>query len=171
MKQHERTHKGSISGSASDDSNSRRSKAAATRDAQRSKTVKKQESTASAPTPQSSTLVPSPLSQTTSVAASNSDLPIGFDDPSMYPDTTGQVLMPIQPIPENISPNSLYPPLVDETILGPIYSGLPVVDKALELPLSNPALPIPLIRGFSDLDTLAQVAETMDPSYYPIQNI
>ena len=166
MKQHERTHKGSISGSVSDDSNSRRSKAAVTREGQKTRTVKKQDSSNSDPTPQSTTLIPSPLSQNTSIAASNPELPVAFEEPSLYPDPTNQVLMPAQLLPENVTPNSLYPPIADDALLVAAPVTLPLLDKLPEL--TNAQLPLPpLIRGFSDLDTLAQAAEAFDPFYQP----
>jgi Zinc finger, C2H2 type len=169
MKQHERTHKNSISGT-SDESNSRRSKAAITRDAQKNKQVKKSDSTASNPSTQPS-LLQSPLSEVTS-AVPSLDAPMGLQEQAFYAtEPTNQVMpvMPVQPIPDNLSPNSLYPPITNESLMAAANSLSPsTADKLVDMSAMS-AIPMPptLIRGFSDLDTLAQAAETFDPYYQP----
>jgi hypothetical protein len=92
------------------------------------------------------------------------ELPVPLDEPAIYPHAANQIIMPIQPILVTLSPNSLFPAIADDALLAPIPTGMPMVDK---LPDTTSAqLPIPpLIRGFSDLDTLAQAAETFDPYY------
>jgi hypothetical protein len=76
--------------------------------------------------------------------------------------------MPIPTMPDSVSPNSLYPPLSEELLMGP--GGLvpqPLYDTKADLGMNNGTLAMPpaLIRGFSDLDTLAQAAESFDPYY------
>jgi hypothetical protein len=164
MKQHERTHKGS-NASNSEDTNSRRSKAAITRDAQRNKQITKQDSDCTSTSDfasASSTMKRSPPSDTTSLEPPPSDLGLGIND--TFFTEPSSLMMPQQTIPENISPpNTIYPPLTDEALLAantlqPMGSRLP--------PLPTGSLPMPsLIRGFSDLDTLAHAAESFDPCY------
>ncbi|KAK5231954.1 hypothetical protein LTR47_007087 [Exophiala xenobiotica] len=161
MKQHERTHKGSQSGSNSDDS-ARRSKAAITKDAQKAKPVKTHDSS------RRSSLIHSPLSEVTSLAPTAVETPVMLTDESAYYPEPPQMLMPIQTIPEGVSPNSLYPALGDDTLLncGPMLQQS-MMHKSAENGLGGQILMPPmLIRGFSDLDTLAQAAEAFDP-YYP----
>jgi hypothetical protein len=160
MKQHERTHKGS-NASASEDGNARRSKAAVTRDAQRNKPIKKQDSDCTSSSDfasGSSTMKRSPPSDTTSLEPIPSDMSgLGLSDP-FFGEPSG-LLMPQQTIPESISPpNTIYPPLTDEAL---------VAANTLQpmLPAANiPMAPV-LVRGFSDLDTLAHAAESFDPCY------
>jgi hypothetical protein len=161
MKQHERTHKGSQSGSNSDDS-ARRSKAAITKDAQKAKPVKTHDSS------RRSSLIHSPLSEVTSLAPTAVETPVMLTDESSFYREPPQMLMPIQTIPEGVSPNSLYPALGDDTLLngGPMLHQS-MMHKSAENGLGGQILmPPTLIRGFSDLDTLAQAAESFDP-YYP----
>ena len=172
MKQHERTHKNSGSGSNSDEPNARRSKAALTREAQKNKQVQKSESMESDPTTQSSLpSLQSPLSEVTS-AAPSLEAPIPIGDQQFYPtEPVNQVLpvLPIQAIPENVTPNSLYPPITEEALMA-AANALPPLMAEKPIDMNNLAampMPPPLIRGFSDLDTLAQAAETFDPYYQP----
>lgn len=55
---------------------------------------------------------------------------------------------------------SMYPPLVDDSL---ISSGLPIQIQNDKLDIAIPQPPV-LVRGFSDLDTLAQAA-AFDPYY------
>ncbi|KAI1616788.1 hypothetical protein EDD37DRAFT_61599 [Exophiala viscosa] len=164
MKQHERTHKGSQS-SNSDDS-ARRSKAAMTKDAQKTKQPKKAETMVSEASRRSS-LLHSPLSEVTSLAPTAIDTPLNHEDTTFYAEPS-HMLMPIQTIPESVSPNSLYPPLGEESLL----AHAPGMHQSLFNKINdngfapNGLMPPTLVRGFSDLDTLAQAAESFDP-YYP----
>ena len=169
MKQHERTHKNQGS-EGSEEANPRRSKAAITRDAQKGKQLKKQESSESDPATQPSTLQ-SPLSEVTSIAPSL-EAPIPMSEAQFYPtEPIGSILpiMPIQTLAENLSPNSLYPLIADENLMIPINAiPPPLPEKLADLSTLAPVtMAPPLIRGFSDLDTLAQAAETFDPYYQP----
>jgi hypothetical protein len=167
MKQHERTHKNS--GSGSSDETARRSKAAITKAAQKNKQVKKSDSSGSDPSRRSS-MMRSPLSEVTSLAPSAIDTPLNGEETTFYTDPP-QMLMPgmqIPTMPDSVSPNSLYPPLSEELLMGP--GGLvpqPLYDTKADLGMNNGTLAMPpaLIRGFSDLDTLAQAAESFDPYY------
>ncbi|ETI22224.1 hypothetical protein G647_06297 [Cladophialophora carrionii CBS 160.54] len=169
MKQHERTHKGQSTSSSNSEDSTRKSKAAITKDAQKAKQLKKEHS-ANTEASRRSSLIHSPLSEVTSVAPTAIDTPLNVEESAMYADPT-QVLMPIQTIPDNVSPSSLYPPLGDETLMNAAPLGqIPVLSKSHD-PGSgaggfmNP-MP-PLVRGLSDLDTLAQAAESFDASFYP----
>ncbi|KIX93039.1 uncharacterized protein Z520_11312 [Fonsecaea multimorphosa CBS 102226] len=169
MKQHERTHKGaSASGSTSDES-TRKSKAAITKDAQRAKQHKKLDKINTEASRRSS-LIHSPLSEVTSIAPTAIDTPLNVDESAFYHDPP-QVLMPIHTIPESVSPSSLYPPLGDDPLLNSTSIGqVPTLGKSNEHNLVGSGLlqPMPptLTRGFSDLDTLAQAAESFDTSFY-----
>ncbi|ETN36465.1 uncharacterized protein HMPREF1541_08743 [Cyphellophora europaea CBS 101466] len=165
MKQHERTHKGS-NASNSDDAHTRRSKAAIARDVQRNKHVKKQDSDAtSLSDPASGSSVKrSPPSETTSLEPlSSNELAIGMGDPTFFSEPN-PLLLPQQPIPENMSPpTTIYPPMTDDALMS--ANNMQPMDVRLPpLPAGNLPMP-PLIRGFSDLDTLAQAAESFDPCY------
>lgn len=169
MKQHERTHKNSGSASNVEEPNPHRSKAALTRDAQKNKQIKKSESSGSDPTTQSS-MIRSPLSEVIS-AAPSLEAPIPLEEqPLLYPtEPSNPVMIPVQPIPDTLSPNSLYPPITDEALLAATSTVPPPLTKKVMDMSGLPAVPMPptLIRGYSDLDTLAQVAETFDPYYQP----
>lgn len=165
MKQHERTHKTSNSSNNSEEQSSRRSKAAVTRDAQRGKEMSKQDSVSSEGISLPSTFNPSPPSDA-SVVQSLPEMPLPLQDPTFFA-ATNPMLMPQQSIPENISPNSMYPALPDESLLANPLSQ--PIDARLPPMMGVPTGPIPmaptLVRGFSDLDTLAQAAEVFDPCY------
>ncbi|KIW85708.1 hypothetical protein Z517_01100 [Fonsecaea pedrosoi CBS 271.37] len=169
MKQHERTHKGmSASGSTSDES-TRKSKAAITKDAQKAKQHHKLDKINTEASRRSS-LIHSPLSEVTSLAPTAIDTPLNVDESAFYHDPP-QVLMPIQTIPESVSPGSLYPPLGDDPLLNSTPLGqLPTLGKTHDPTLGGtgllPPMPPTLTRGFSDLDTLAQAAESFDTSFY-----
>lgn len=167
MKQHERTHKNNGDSNKSEE-NPRRSKAAITRDAQRNKMIKKSDSTGSDPTSQPSVLQ-SPLSEVTSIAASI-EPPMPVEEQTLYPiDRTVQIMPAMQmsaSLPDPMSTNPIYPAMTDEALLAAANNmPLSTMDKMAEMN-NLPTLPMPpLIRGFSDLDTLAQAAETFDPYY------
>ena len=171
MKQHERTHKNSASGSNSDEPTARRSKAAITREAQRSRQLQKSESLDSDLNPSSIPSLQSPLSEVTSIAPSlEPQLPV--EDPTFYPsEMVNQALpiLPIQSMPDSLSPNSLYPPITDEASMAAANNMIPPMQEKLIDMSGMPTMSIPptLIRGFSDLDTLAQAAETFNPYYQP----
>jgi hypothetical protein len=172
MKQHERTHKNNSADSKSETSeNPRRSKAAITRDNVRQK-IKKTDSSGSDPTSQPS-LLQSPLSEVTSIAPSL-EAPIPMDDPSIYPVDPNVPMMSTIPIPlalpDTLPANALYSGIPDDAVLAAAAGVLPLnsIEKMPVPDVMNvPPLPVapPLIRGFSDLDTLAQAAETFDPYY------
>ncbi|KAK5047624.1 hypothetical protein LTR84_006289 [Exophiala bonariae] len=175
MKQHERTHKGSMSGSNSDNSSVRRSKASITKVAQKARQAQKDDTTLPDRSRRSS-LMRSPLSEVTSLAPPATDTSLSTESSlatNFYPDTQ-QMLMPIQTIPETLSPNTFYS---NELLMQQQSSILPLpqlmLDKADDFTLAGnmPSAP-PLLRGFSDLDTLANVAgAAYDPNYYSGQNL
>ncbi|KAJ9632881.1 hypothetical protein H2204_007611 [Knufia peltigerae] len=171
MKQHERTHKGSQSGSNSDDSN-RRSKAAITKDALKAKQIKKHDSLNSEASRRSS-LIHSPLSDGTSLAPTAVETPVLTNEESSFYPEPPQMLMPIHSIPESVSPNSLYPPLADDSLLGGplLQQPFPLKGPIGNGMVANGLMPPTLIRGFSDLDTLAQAAESFDPYYQNSQGL
>jgi uncharacterized Zn finger protein (UPF0148 family) len=175
MKQHERTHKNNAADSSKSETseNPRRSKAAITRDNVRQK-IKKTDSSGSDPTSTSQpSLLQSPLSEVTSVAPSL-EAPIPIEDPTIYPVDPTVPMMSTIPIPlalpDTLPANALYSGLPDDAALAAAAGVLPLntIEK-MTVPdmMSVPPLPAapPLIRGFSDLDTLAQAAETFDPYY------
>lgn len=169
MKQHERTHKGHSASSSTSDESTRRSKAAITKEAQKTKQMKTEHSGTTEASRRSS-LIHSPLSEVTSVAPTAVDTPMNADESAFYNDAS-QVLMPIQANIDNMSPSSLYPPLSDETVLGiPPLAQAATMNKSNDVAygasgLMNPMPPL-LTRGLSDLDTLAQAAESFDTSFY-----
>ena len=160
MKQHERTHKNQA-GKGSDDST--RSKAAITKEAQKEKSHKKTESQASNQTNKTSHMQ-SPISEVASLAPSTIDNSVIQADPTFFQEPLPQLILPNETnvAPGVISNNSMYPPLGDDTLMS--NSTLPQVDK-LDASIQMPPT---LIRGFSDLDTLAQAAAAdFDPYYQP----
>lgn len=160
MKQHERTHKNQA-GKGSDDST--RSKAAITKEAQKEKSHKKTESQASNQTNKTSHMQ-SPISEVASLAPSTIDNSIIQADPTFFQEPLPQLILPNETnaVSGVISNSSMYPPLGDDTIMS--NSTLPQVDK-LDASIQMPPT---LIRGFSDLDTLAQAAAAdFDPYYQP----
>ncbi|KIV88734.1 hypothetical protein PV10_08386 [Exophiala mesophila] len=168
MKQHERTHKGNNSGSNSDDTSSRKSKAAITKDAQKAKAASSGEALASENSRRSS-LIRSPLSEVTSLAQTSTETSINIEDPAnpaLYPDSHS-MLMPMVVMPESVSPNPLYHTADDLLMNHPSMVPQLMMDKQSEYGLPRGAMlaPPPLARGFSDLDTLAQAAESYNPYY------
>lgn len=175
MKQHERTHKGPNSGTSNDNPTARKSKAAITKAAQKTREAQKDDAMLPDRSRRSS-LIRSPLSEVTSLAPPATDTSLSTEGSlgtTLYPDAQ-QMLMPIQPIPENLPPSTIYPPL-SEDLLNSQASALPLphlgLDKAEDFLMNGNMQMLPvMIRGYSDLDTLAQVAESFDP-YYPPQNL
>lgn len=147
MKQHERTHKGSASGSNSDDTNHKRSKAAITKEAARAKKASSEASQATS----NAGLIHSPLSEVASIDPSVTGTPAFHEDHSHYNDTSMTTTA------DPSSPNvSAYPPLGDE----PAFGTLAQLDRSAGTSLSNAQAPMQ--RTFSDLDTLA-LAAAYDP--------
>jgi hypothetical protein len=164
MKQHERTHKGSASGSTSDEQPARRSKAAITKDAQKEKSA--QSETQPGDLTRKTNLVHSPLSEVTSLASlapSAIETPLTIEEPILYQNPIPQNMIPIE---ASSASMSMYPPLVEEAMLNasnPLM--LQPFDPSKQIMLPELAPP-PLMRGFSDLDTLAQAAaESYEPYY------
>lgn len=159
MKQHERTHKGSASGSNSDDTVVRKSKAAITKDALKAKkaTDPQQCSTDT----RKNSLIHSPLSEVASLPAGviNTPLP-SLAEPMPYGDPSAQMIMASEQLPNGIT--NMYPPIVDDTMLNTAAAAAENAEKPIRMPAEGPP---PFIRGFSDLDTLAQAAESFDPYY------
>jgi hypothetical protein len=165
MKQHERTHKGSASGSTSDEQPARRSKAAITKEAQKAKSAQ--------PEPQAgdltrkAILVHSPLSEVTSLASlapSAIETPLTIEEPMLYQNPVPQSMIPTE---ASVSASmSIYPPLIEDPMLNaPNPLMLQPFDPSKQIMLPQLAPP-PLMRGFSDLDTLAQAAaESYEPYY------
>lgn len=165
MKQHERTHKGSASGSASDEQPARRSKAAITKDAQKEKSA--QSETQGAESTRKSNHVHSPLSEVTSLASlapSAIETPLTIEEPILYQNSVPQNMISTEA--SAAASMSMYPPLVEDAMLNPTNPlMLQPFDPSKQLMLSELAPP-PLMRGFSDLDTLAQAAaESYEPYY------
>lgn len=165
MKQHERTHKGSASGSTSDEQQpGRRSKAAITKEAQKIKPVHS-ESQAAEPI-RTAGLVHSPLSEVTSLAPSAMETPLTLEEPILYQNPAPQNMIPTD---QSVSASmSMYPPLGDDAILNANAAMLQPFDASKQRMLPE-LVPPPLMRGFSDLDTLAQAAAESYEPYYQSQ--
>lgn len=146
MKQHERTHKGSASGSNSDDTNYKRSKAAITKDMVRAKKVSSDVNHSAS----QAGLIHSPLSEVASIDPSVIGTPSLSEDHSHYADVSMAGNMDT---PRNVS---AYPPLGDE----PAFSTLSQLDRTAGTSLANSQAPMQ--RAYSDLDTLA-LAAAYDP--------
>lgn len=162
MKQHERTHKGATSGTASDDQPARRSKAAITKEAQKAKTA--QSESQAGDLTRKANLVHSPLSEVTSLTPSVIETPIAMEEPVLYQNPAPQSMMPTD---VGVSASmSMYPPLGEDTMMNATN---PLMLQPFDPTKQNllPELaPPPLMRGFSDLDTLAQAAaESYEPYY------
>ncbi len=146
MKQHERTHKGSASGSNSDDTNHKRSRAAAIKEAARAKKTNVESDQQS----NNAGLIHSPLSDVASIDPSVIGTPSlavnhsHFNDVAMagHPEATQSV--------------SAYPPLGDEQS----FSTLSQLDRNAVTSFVNTQAPMQ--RAYSDLDTLA-LAAAYDP--------
>lgn len=159
MKQHERTHKGSVSGSNSDDSAVRKSKAAATKDALKLK--KASESNPASNDIRRGSLIHSPLSEVASLPTGVIDTPLTtLAEPMLYGDASTQMIMPNDHLSNGMT--NLYPPIVDDTMLNSVAATRENAEKTV---MMQPGCPPPFQRGFSDLDTLAQAAESFNPYY------
>lgn len=143
MKQHERTHKSSVSGSNSDDTNHKRSKAAMTKDAVRTKKVTSDVNKSS----NLAGLIHSPLSEVASIDPSVMGTPSLLEDHRHYNDVS------MAETPRNVS---AYPPLGDE----PAFSNLSQLDRSAGTSMAG--MQAPMQRAYSDLDTLA-LAAAYDP--------
>ena len=158
MKQHERTHKGSVSGSNSDQSEARKSKAAATKDALKTKTATESKQPSNGV--RRSSLIHSPLGEVASLPPNVIDTPLSaLTEPIMYADGSTQLMLSADHMSNGMT--NLYPPIGDDTMLNAAAA-----QENTEKPIMMPAgAPPPFTRGFSDLDTLAQAAESFDPYY------
>jgi len=106
--------------------------------------MRKQSSGLSAPS--DITLAPNPV-----------DTPV---DMGFFPDSDPQILLPSETeLDAAQNAGSMYPPLGDEMLA----AGMMPTSVKLNVPHPQPPA---LVRGFSDLDTLAQAAESFDP-YFP----
>lgn len=175
MKQHERTHKNHAK-----TGEEKKSKAQVTREAQKAKEVQKLEDETQqqaqhpmAPAIQTQTMPPYPaqMRKCSSGHSEPSDVTLAPNpvhtpvdiSPGFFADTNPQIIMPGDSV--MADPSSIYPPLSDDALL----NDLPTSNEKM----NNLCIPQPpsLVRGFSDLDTLAQAAEAsfIDPieSYYP----
>jgi hypothetical protein len=158
MKQHERTHKGSVSGSNSDDSVARKSKAASTKDALKAK--QPTDSGQGSSDARRTSIIHSPLSEVASLPPSVLDTPLAaLAEPMLYDGPNAQMIMPVERMANPMT--NLYPPIGDETMLNAVAVARENAEKAILMPAGHP----PLQRGFSDLDTLAQAAESFVPYY------
>ena len=147
MKQHERTHKGSLSGSISDDPTLKRSKAAITKEAVRAN----KNSSSDAGLKTQNGLIHSPLSEMASIdiGAIVSPMPEGrasFEEDVIIGNG-------------DAAHASIYPPLNDDSEFGNILQ----LDRSLVGGLAG--VPPPMPRAFNDLDTLAMAA-----AYDPYSN-
>jgi hypothetical protein len=158
MKQHERTHKGSISGSNSDDSGVRKSKAAVTKEALKAK--KPTDSRQGSSDTRRTSIIHSPLSEVASLPPSVLDTPLTtLAEPMLYDGSNTEMIIPADQLTNSMT--NLYPPIGDDTILNAAAVVQENAEKAIMMPAGHP----PFQRGFSDLDTLAQAAESFDPYY------
>jgi len=158
MKQHERTHKGSVSGSNSDDSMVRKSKAATTKDALKAKkpTDSRQDSSDARRT----SIIHSPLSEVASLPPSVLDTPLAtLAEPMLYDSPNTQMIMPAEQMANPMT--NLYPPIGDDTMLSAVAVVQENAEKAILMPAAHP----PLQHSFSNLNTLAQAAESFGPYY------
>jgi hypothetical protein len=80
-------------------------------------------------------------------------------EPMLYDSSNTQIIMPAEQMANPMT--NLYPPIGDDTMLNAAAVAQENVEKAILMPAGHP----PLQRGFSDLDTLAQAAESYDPYY------
>ena len=146
MKQHERTHKGSISGSVSDDPSVRRSKAAVTKDAARASKKINPESNLSNST---NGLIHSPLSEVASIDPSVIGTPSISDDHGRFNE---EAVVSNSDVSHHVS---AYPPLGDDSGFGNLVQ----LDRNMAAVMSGPAgTQVPISRTYNDLDTLAMAA-------------
>lgn len=183
MKQHERTHKNHHK-----NGEDKKSKAQATREAQRAKDVQKQQDQnqqavaaqqaappagGTAAQPQQVTHYPASMRKLSSGLSEPSDVTLAPNpvqtpvdiSPRFFADPNPQITMTSE---SGFVDPSIYPPLSDETLLPELTHGN---DKLNTLSIPQPPT---LVRRFSDLDTLAQAAEAtfidpIDPYYAQTQ--
>ena len=154
MKQHERTHKNRPA-----NGEEKKSKAQATREASKVKDLDHEESI----------FVPAKLRKLSSGTSDPSDTtfvsntidtPIDIS-PSFMLDNHPQIaILPDGSVPMDPMSSSMYPPLVDDPLLG---SSILQTEPKTQLAVPQPPA---LVRGFSDLDTLAQAAESAFEPYF-----
>ncbi|KAJ9660346.1 hypothetical protein H2198_002655 [Neophaeococcomyces mojaviensis] len=162
MKQHERTHKDHPQNTNGEE---KKSKAQATREAQKTKAAKKEEGGKRTQPAQpdypahirkSSSGISDPSE--ISLAPNHVETPVDIS-PTFFPDPNPQIVLPMDStLLSDPTAASMYPPLVDDTLIPP-----GVLSQNEKLDISVPQPPT-LVRGFSDLDTLAQAA-AFDPYY------
>ncbi|KAK5104240.1 hypothetical protein LTS08_002127 [Lithohypha guttulata] len=161
MKQHERTHKNRPA-----NGEEKKSKAQTTRDANKSKDIPKEE----VPVPALPVVLQNPVQirKSSSGLSNPSDITLPLNpidtpvdtSPSFFADPTPQIVLPTDTALDADSlVNSMYPPLIDEPLAATAIS----INEKLEMPVPQPPT---LVRGFSDLDTLAQAAESQYDPYY-----
>lgn len=159
MKQHERTHKNrSVNGEE------KKSKAQATREANKAKDFQNQELAPAQQNPANPAHLRKMSSGTsepsdTTLLSNPVDTPVDIS-PNYFPDNNPQIVLPEEVLPLDPTGASMYPPLLDDAMMA--NAALQPTEK-LELPLPHPPA---LIRGFSDLDTLAQAAESAFDPYF-----
>lgn len=161
MKQHERTHKNRPA-----NGEEKKSKAQTTRDANKSKDIPKEE----VPVPALPVVLQNPaqIRKSSSGLSDPSDITLPLNpidtpvdtSPSFFADPTPQIVLPTDTALDADSlVNSMYPPPIDEPLAATAMS----INEKLEMPVPQPPT---LVRGFSDLDTLAQAAESQYDPYY-----
>lgn len=165
MKQHERTHKNRP---AKDDE--KKSKAQTTREANKAREAPQgeeathaQPQTVQHPHPphnrKSSSGTSDPSESTLAPISANT--PVNMS-PTFFPDVAPQIILPGDTtLTGDVMAPSMYPALPEEALSAP---GMQSGDDKLPVPQ-----PPQLVRGFSDLDTLAQAAETFDPYFQQTQ--
>lgn len=164
MKQHERTHRNQGLNTTGEE---KKSKAQATREAQKTKNTKQSEVETDVQAAQSE--YPAHTRTSSSGISDPSDVSLGPNtvetpidiSPSFFPDPSPQIMLPLDStLLSDSTAASMYPPLVDDNL---ISDGLPIQIQNEKLDIAIPQPPV-LVRGFSDLDTLAQAA-AFDPYY------
>ena len=161
MKQHERTHKNRPT-----NGEDKKSKAQATREASKAKDETKQEQ----PPQMQQTYPPHPaqIRKSSTGLSDPSDMtlpPNQVETPTdvnatFFPDPNPQILLPSDStMMAEMNPASMYPPLIDEQMMAATLAP----SEKMQVPVPQPPA---LVRGFSDLDTLAQAAsQDFDPYF------
>jgi len=159
MKQHERTHK-----NRGENAGDKKSKAQVTRDADKGKDLQNEEQEQDQDEQQPQRPTPPQMRKYSSGLSDPSDItlaPNPVDTPgdmSFFPDPNPEIVLPGDTALDVQNAASMYPPLGDEMLAAAMA---PRNDK-LDIPIPQPPI---LVRGFSDLDTLAQAAESFDPYF------
>ncbi len=158
MKQHERTHK-----NRAENAGEKKSKAQATRDADKAKEAEGQEAATETQQPQAPK--PAQMRKQSSGFSDPSDItlaPNPVDTPvdmNFFPDSNPQIVVPADTALDAAqNASSMYPPLGEEMLAATMAPS----NEKLDIPAPQPPA---LVRGFSDLDTLAQAAESFDPYF------